>query len=145
MPQADDDDEFNDFIDDDMGGGAGGASAPRRRRRLTGLPAGVSAAAMRVRGGRAVPCLCFPHALCNSGVDMSRSRWRKRSYNQRAATQSSMLPPGVTSPTSASPLHTLDAWGAAWMSNCEQPAANAVDDDLSCRTLRRRLRTSSET
>lgn len=47
--QADDDDEFNDFIDDDMGGGAGGASAPRRRRRLTGLPAGVSAAAMRVR------------------------------------------------------------------------------------------------
>ncbi len=49
VPQADDDDEFNDFIDDDMGGGVGGASAPRRRRRLTGLPAGVSAAAMRVR------------------------------------------------------------------------------------------------
>ena len=45
----DDDDEFNDFIDDDIGGGAGGALAPRRRRRLTGLPAGVSAAAMRVR------------------------------------------------------------------------------------------------
>ena len=46
--EADDDDEFNDFIDDDMGGGAGGTLAPRRRRRLTGLPAGVSAAAMRV-------------------------------------------------------------------------------------------------
>ena len=46
--------EFGDFIEDDLGGGAeGGAGVQpgRRRRRMTGMPTGVSAAAMRVRTG----------------------------------------------------------------------------------------------
>ena len=50
--EDDEEDEFGDFIEDDLGGGAeGGAGVQpgRRRRRMTGMPAGVSAAAMRVR------------------------------------------------------------------------------------------------
>lgn len=52
--EDEDEDEFGDFIEDDLGGGAGGAQGAageqpsRRRRRMTGMPAGVSAAAMRV-------------------------------------------------------------------------------------------------
>lgn len=43
------DDEFRDFIVDDEPGGPGsGAAQPRRRIRRTGLPAGVSGAALRV-------------------------------------------------------------------------------------------------
>jgi hypothetical protein len=48
-----DDDEFRDFIDDDLGEGDLGDHA-RRRKRVDGLPAGVSAAALRVG----------PHIVC---------------------------------------------------------------------------------
>lgn len=52
--EDEEEDEFGDFIEDDLGGGGGGAQGAageqpgRRRRRMTGMPAGVSAAAMRV-------------------------------------------------------------------------------------------------
>ena len=61
--EDDEEDEFGDFIEDDLGGGAeGGAGVQpgRRRRRMTGMPTGVSAVAMRVRTGS---CQQLPGSL----------------------------------------------------------------------------------
>ena len=66
-----DDDEFRDFIDDDLADGEPAGRARRRRRRVTGLPAGVSAAALRVSCFPVLP----PGWFLAGGIKNSRTLW----------------------------------------------------------------------